>query len=102
MSLLAAIYHCKFIIGGNIVKQTYFLSVFVCLSLFLVALAAIIKCECGNAGKHFTDMPFETKHNLMPCSAEGKGIAGVKKKSICDLAQVIFISESVKHFCHAN
>uniref|UniRef100_A0A9J8AFG1 Desmoglein 2 n=1 Tax=Cyprinus carpio carpio TaxID=630221 RepID=A0A9J8AFG1_CYPCA len=42
----------------------------------ILALAAIIKCECGNAGKHFTDMPFETKHNLMPCSAEGKGIAG--------------------------
>ncbi|XP_059353975.1 desmoglein-2-like protein [Carassius carassius] len=42
----------------------------------ILALVAVIKCDCGNAGKHFTDMPFDTKQHLMSYSTEGKGIDG--------------------------
>uniref|UniRef100_A0A671PA55 Desmoglein-1-beta-like n=1 Tax=Sinocyclocheilus anshuiensis TaxID=1608454 RepID=A0A671PA55_9TELE len=44
---------------------------FLCLILTLVA---VIKCECENAGNHFIDIPFETKHHLISYSTEGKGI----------------------------
>lgn len=51
---------------------------FICLSLFLVALMAIIKCEFGDHGKHFIDMPFETNQHLISYCTEGKGIDRVK------------------------
>ncbi|XP_016373038.1 desmoglein-2-like [Sinocyclocheilus rhinocerous] len=44
---------------------------FLCL---ILALVAVIKCECENAGKHFIDIPFETKQHLISYSTEGKGI----------------------------
>ncbi|XP_056122440.1 desmoglein-2.1 [Rhinichthys klamathensis goyatoka] len=43
---------------------------FLCLILVLMVL---IKCECGSAGKGFTDIPFETKQHLVPYSTEGIG-----------------------------
>uniref|UniRef100_A0A8C2D6V8 Cadherin domain-containing protein n=1 Tax=Cyprinus carpio TaxID=7962 RepID=A0A8C2D6V8_CYPCA len=44
---------------------------FLCL---ILALMAIIKCEFGDHGKHFIDMPFETNQHLISYCTEGKGI----------------------------
>ncbi|XP_058613070.1 desmoglein-2-like protein isoform X2 [Onychostoma macrolepis] len=46
---------------------------FVCL---ILALVAIVKCDFGNHGKKFIDMPFETKQHLISYCTEGKGIDG--------------------------
>uniref|UniRef100_A0A8C2D560 Cadherin domain-containing protein n=1 Tax=Cyprinus carpio TaxID=7962 RepID=A0A8C2D560_CYPCA len=48
---------------------------FLCL---ILALMAIIKCEFGDHGKHFIDMPFETNQHLISYCTEGKGIDRVK------------------------
>lgn len=43
------------------------------MSLHLVMLLVLVKCECGGTGNTFIDMPFEAKQHLIAYSTEKRG-----------------------------